>query len=91
MRSEGPGRLAEAEETYRAANAGAGSHNPVARGSGWRRATSAAAAAIRRGVGESGGPIARAALLGALVEIMVAAGDLDGPSARAPSSIDRAG
>jgi DNA-binding CsgD family transcriptional regulator/tetratricopeptide (TPR) repeat protein len=72
------GRFEEAEDSYREASRLGLEHQPglallrLARGK-----TDKAAAAIRRAVGETSDPAARAALLPAYVEIMVAAGEID--------------
>jgi DNA-binding CsgD family transcriptional regulator len=72
------GRLAEAEEAYRQASAHGREPQPglallrLAQGN-----EKAAAGALRRALGESPGPIERAALLPALVEILLAAGELE--------------
>jgi DNA-binding CsgD family transcriptional regulator len=72
------GQLAEAEEAYRRASASGREPQPglallrLAQGN-----EDAAAAAIRRALGEAADPIARAALLPAFVEVMLAAGEVD--------------
>ena len=82
------GRLAEAEEAYRNANANGREPQPglallrLAQGN-----EDAAAAAMRRALGESTEPTARAALLPAFVEVMLAAGDLD-EAERASAELD---
>ena len=82
------GRLAEAEEAYRSASANGREPQPglallrLAQGN-----EDAAAAAMRRALGESTEPTARAALLPAFVEIMLAAGDLD-EAERASAELD---
>ena len=82
------GRLAEAEEAYRSANANGREPQPglallrLAQGN-----EDAAAAAMRRALGESTEPTARAALLPAFVEVMLAAGDLD-EAGRASADLD---
>ena len=82
------GRLAEAEEAYRSANANGREPQPglallrLAQGN-----EDAAAAAMRRALGESTEPTARAALLPAFVEVMLAAGDLD-EAERASAELD---
>ena len=82
------GRLAEAEEAYRSANANGREPQPglallrLAQGN-----EDAAAAAMRRALGESAEPTARAALLPAFVEVMLAAGDLD-EAERASAELD---
>ena len=82
------GRLAEAEEAYRNANANGREPQPglallrLAQGN-----EDAAAAAMRRALGESAEPTARAALLPAFVEVMLAAGDLD-EAERASAELD---
>ena len=68
----GRGCLPRGEPVRPRAAAGAGA------ACGWRRAKAdAAAAAIRRAVGETTQPLKRAALLPAYVEIMLAAGDVE--------------
>ena len=82
------GRLAEAEEAYRNANANGREPQPglallrLAQGN-----EDAAAAAMRRALGESVEPTARAALLPAFVEVMLAAGDLE-EAERASAELD---
>jgi len=72
------GRLAEAEEAYRSASANGREPQPglallrLAQGN-----EDAAAAAMRRALGEIADPTARAALLPAFVEVMLAAGEVD--------------
>ena len=70
------GRLGEAEEAYRSASANGREPQPglallrVAQGN-----EDAAAAAMRRALGEAADPLRRAALLPAFVEVMVATGE----------------
>ncbi|HXV96125.1 MAG TPA: LuxR C-terminal-related transcriptional regulator [Gaiellaceae bacterium] len=72
------GQLAEAEEAFRRASAHGREPQPglallrLAQGS-----EDAAAAAMRRAVGEASDPIERAALLPAFVEVLLAAGEID--------------
>jgi DNA-binding CsgD family transcriptional regulator len=82
------GRLAEAEEAFRDASAHGREPLPglallrLAQGN-----EDAAAAAMRRALGERSEPTARAALLPAFVEVMLAAGDVD-EAERASTELD---
>ena len=73
------GQLAEAEEAYRRASAHGREPQPglallrLAQGN-----EDAAAAAMRRALGESAEAVERAALLPAYIEVMLAAGEIDG-------------